>query len=122
VPRLAWKIAAFEIAGNPDRTHRADIRKWHGRIAAAGKLDHGQEPRVAGDESRGGNRLVAMSERSAIASATVAQAFDTVETAATGAAGGLERDDLSSNRHLALHYWWSMIFSENRGPLFGIML
>ena len=33
-----------------------------------------------------------------------------------------ERDDLSSNRHSALHYWWSMIFSENRCPLFGIML
>ena len=33
-----------------------------------------------------------------------------------------ERDDLSSNRHPALRYWWSMIFSENRYPLFGIML
>src|SRR5262245_39043952 len=26
----------------------------------------------------------------------------------------LERDDFSSNRHLALCYCWSMIFSENR--------
>jgi hypothetical protein len=26
------------------------------------------------------------------------------------------------NRHPALAYWWSMIFSENRCPLFGIML
>src|SRR5262245_11021137 len=34
----------------------------------------------------------------------------------------LERDDLSANRHLALAYAWSMIFSENRYPLFGIML
>jgi len=34
----------------------------------------------------------------------------------------LERDDFSSNRHHALAYWWSMIFSENRYPLFGIML
>ena len=34
----------------------------------------------------------------------------------------LERDDFSSNRHPALLYWWSMIFSENRYPLFGIML
>jgi hypothetical protein len=34
----------------------------------------------------------------------------------------LERDDFSSNRHLALAYWWSMIFSENRYPPFGIML
>jgi hypothetical protein len=33
-----------------------------------------------------------------------------------------ERDDFSSNRHRALRYWWSMIFSENRHPLFGIML
>src|SRR5215218_8284233 len=34
----------------------------------------------------------------------------------------LERDDFSSNRHPALGYCWSMIFSENRYPLFGIML
>jgi acyl-[acyl carrier protein]--UDP-N-acetylglucosamine O-acyltransferase len=34
----------------------------------------------------------------------------------------LERDDFSSNRHHALTYSWSMIFSENRFPLFGIML
>jgi hypothetical protein len=35
---------------------------------------------------------------------------------------GLERDDFSSNRHPPLPYCWSMIFSENRYPLFGIML
>jgi uncharacterized protein (DUF1330 family) len=34
----------------------------------------------------------------------------------------LERDDFSPNRHPALVYWWSMIFSENRYPLFRIML
>jgi len=34
----------------------------------------------------------------------------------------VERDDLSSNHHPALHYWMSTIFSENRHPLFGIML
>jgi len=34
----------------------------------------------------------------------------------------LERDDVSSNRHPALAFWWRMIFSENRYPLFGIML
>jgi hypothetical protein len=34
----------------------------------------------------------------------------------------LERDDFSSNRHPALAFCWSMIFSENRHPLFGIML
>jgi hypothetical protein len=34
----------------------------------------------------------------------------------------LERDDFSSRRHSALAFWWSMIFSENRYPLFGIML
>src|SRR5512145_3252594 len=34
----------------------------------------------------------------------------------------LERDDFSSRRHPALICWWSMIFSENRFPLFGIML
>jgi hypothetical protein len=36
--------------------------------------------------------------------------------------GTLERDDLSSNRHPALVYCLSMIFSENRFPLFRIML
>ena len=34
----------------------------------------------------------------------------------------LERDDFSSNCHPALAYCWSMILSENRYPLFGIML
>jgi len=34
----------------------------------------------------------------------------------------LERDDVSSNRHPAPGYAGSMIFSENRFPLFGIML
>jgi hypothetical protein len=34
----------------------------------------------------------------------------------------LERDDLSSNRHPALSFCLSMIFSENRAPLFRIML
>src|SRR5262249_33630227 len=33
----------------------------------------------------------------------------------------LERDAFSSNRHLVLVYWWPMIFSDNRYPLFGIM-
>src|SRR5262249_46951275 len=37
-------------------------------------------------------------------------------------ASRLERDDFSSNRHPAPAFWWSMIFSENRYPLFGIML
>jgi hypothetical protein len=32
------------------------------------------------------------------------------------------RDAFSSNGHLALGLWWSMIFSENRCTLFGIML
>jgi hypothetical protein len=34
----------------------------------------------------------------------------------------LERDDFSSNRHPALFFCLSMIFSENRHPLFRIML
>jgi hypothetical protein len=34
----------------------------------------------------------------------------------------LERDDVSSNHHPALPLCLSMIFSENRFPLFGIML
>src|SRR5580704_2729642 len=34
----------------------------------------------------------------------------------------LEHDDFPSNRHRALSYCWSMIFPENRYPLFGIML
>jgi hypothetical protein len=32
------------------------------------------------------------------------------------------QDDFSSNHHPALLLCWSMIFSENRYPLFGIML
>jgi hypothetical protein len=35
---------------------------------------------------------------------------------------GLERDGFSLNRHRALDLWWSMVFSENRYPLFRIML
>jgi hypothetical protein len=34
----------------------------------------------------------------------------------------LEQDDFSSNRHPALSFCLSMIFSENRFPLFRIML
>jgi hypothetical protein len=34
----------------------------------------------------------------------------------------LERADFLSNRHPAPAYRWSMIFSENRHALFGIML
>ena len=45
-----------------------------------------------------------------------------ISDARTRAAKRLERDDFSSNRHPALGYCWSMIFSENRYPLFGIML
>src|SRR6266700_765540 len=33
----------------------------------------------------------------------------------------LEPDDFSSSRHPALAFWLSMILSENRYPLFGIM-
>jgi hypothetical protein len=34
----------------------------------------------------------------------------------------LERDGFRLNRGRALDLWWSMIFSENRYPLFRIML
>jgi hypothetical protein len=34
----------------------------------------------------------------------------------------LEQDGFSSNRHLALSFCLSMILSENRFPLFRIML
>jgi hypothetical protein len=33
-----------------------------------------------------------------------------------------QRDAVSSYRHPASGYSWSMMFSENRHPLFGIML
>ncbi|MFL5151225.1 MAG: hypothetical protein ACJ8C3_00005, partial [Microvirga sp.] len=39
-----------------------------------------------------------------------------------GASPRLERDDFSSSHHPALSVCSSMIFSENRFPLFGIML
>jgi hypothetical protein len=46
-------------------------------------------------------------------------AFQAAWANPTGAAmSWLERDDLSSNRHPALVYCLSMIFSENRFPLF----
>jgi hypothetical protein len=41
---------------------------------------------------------------------------------ALSTAGSLERDRSKWNRHRALNLWWSMIFSENRQPLFRIML
>src|SRR6266566_2487210 len=34
----------------------------------------------------------------------------------------LERDEIRTNRHRALSYYLTMIFSENRYPLFRIML
>jgi hypothetical protein len=34
----------------------------------------------------------------------------------------LERDGFKLYRHRALDLWWSMIFSENRFPLFRIVL
>jgi len=34
----------------------------------------------------------------------------------------LERDGFKWNCHRALDLWWSVIFSENRYPLFRIML
>src|ERR1700704_5156429 len=37
-------------------------------------------------------------------------------------ASQIERDDFYSNRHPALSFCLSMIFSENRHPLFRIML
>jgi hypothetical protein len=36
--------------------------------------------------------------------------------------GTLERNDFSSTRHPTPGYCWSMIFFEDRFPLFGIML
>jgi hypothetical protein len=45
-----------------------------------------------------------------------------IRRGSSGARFALERDDFSSRWHPALVYWWSMISSENRHPLFGIML
>src|SRR5215472_3407221 len=44
------------------------------------------------------------------------------QTQANFGIGTLKRDGFSSNRHPALGYCWSMMFSENRYPLSGIML
>ena len=38
------------------------------------------------------------------------------------ARAGPQHDRDKSYRGHALFFWWSMIFSENRFPLFGIML
>jgi len=48
--------------------------------------------------------------------------FAAIRAMDAGSAGRLKRDGFSSNRHPALAYSWSMMFSENRYPLFGIML
>ena len=45
-----------------------------------------------------------------------------IQSSRTGVSRWLERDDFSSNRHRALSFYLSMIFSENRYPLFRIML
>src|SRR5258708_8674627 len=47
---------------------------------------------------------------------------DGSEAAKTMLPGGLERDEFRMNRHRALAYCLSIIFSENRYPLFRIML
>jgi len=38
------------------------------------------------------------------------------------AAAVLERDGFKLNHNRALDLWWNIIFSENRYPLFRIML
>ena len=40
----------------------------------------------------------------------------------SGLSDVLERDGFRLNQHRALDLWWSMNFSENRYPLFRIML
>jgi bifunctional non-homologous end joining protein LigD len=62
------------------------VSKRRDRAYRGGRCTHWikvKNPGVAGDESRGGNRLVAVTERSTIASETVALTFDTSETAVT---------------------------------------
>jgi len=49
-------------------------------------------------------------------------AFSFGKPVSTFPENALERDDFSFAHHHALALWWSMIFSENRCPLFGIML
>jgi hypothetical protein len=67
----------------PEITCSAQCALQHRPVAARSRLRGGDEPGVARDESRGGNRLVAVTERSTIASETVALTFDTSETAVT---------------------------------------
>jgi ATP-dependent DNA ligase len=62
------------------------VSKRRDRAYRGGRCTHWikvKNPGVAGDESRGGNRLVAVTERSTIASETVALTFDTSERAVT---------------------------------------
>jgi hypothetical protein len=95
----------------------------------------GVGPHVAGDQAQG--RGLAAAARAEQRHERVV-ADDQVEIADGGSLGAvalrqtldgdarhsstLERDDFSSNRHHALAFCLSMIFSENRWPLFGIML
>ena len=69
------------------------------------------------DESFGA-RLRAQRERQQVELATIAEQTKIKLSLLEG----LERDDVSSSRHPASAICWSMIFSENRCPLFGIML
>jgi hypothetical protein len=63
------------------------------------------------------------SPNSSTVAAEVTAWFDATNFADEKAAARcLKRDDFSSNRHPALSSYLSMVFSENRYPLFGIML
>jgi hypothetical protein len=77
-------------------------------------IDHGQEPCRPETTLRRASELYrsAGEEADALLRAFESQPLDRL----------LERDDFSSNRHPALASYLSMIFPENRFPLFGIML
>ena len=72
--------------------HDAEVQLYAFDVSRTRPLhapDQGQELGVAGDEPRGDNWLVAVTERSTITSQTVALTFDTAQAAVTDAAGGL---------------------------------
>src|SRR5580704_720069 len=102
------------------RSHCLPRRQSRMQTAAAGAAQRGMWQRP---------RLLVQQRGAPSAAAEGARETKTTDNT-RGSTGGLpsssartlERDDFSSNRHPALALWWSMIFSENRYPLFGIML
>ena len=97
-------------------TEGPDDMPAHIRAMLTGAVGGDPGARRAGSRSAPGRASISSS------TATARTGARSCSTSSAREAGGLERDDFSSSRHPALPLCLSMIFSENRFPLFGIML